>query len=82
MSIEAFTSPAKIETKSCKLREASCRTLVLQASACAFVNYGQILVKQNAPQARFFHDSSGTRCAAGKMYQTKCTAGQIFLTEF
>ena len=31
-------------------------------------------MKQNAPQARFVE----TKCAAGKIHQTKCAADQIF----
>jgi len=31
--------------------------------------------KKNAPQARFFNE---IKRAAGKTYQTKCAAGQIF----
>ena len=35
----------------------------------------EIFYEKNAPQARFFITS---KCAAGKTYQTKCTAGRIF----
>jgi len=36
-------------------------------------------LKKNVPQARFpKFFLNGTKCAAGKTYQTKCAAGQNF----
>jgi len=69
----------KTEMKSCMLRGVSCKTLVLQVSACASAFLIMVaFLKEIGQRARFFHE---TKYVAGKTYQIKCAAGQIFLTE-